>query len=335
MRISRADPDDQTGKRRRHFEISIDSPFTILNCRATQANTALPEYCDQGQVPVQRPQMSCGCPDAHAIDGSPSNSSAHLALVEQDLATPGSSRLRVNSTNSSANSSALPGMPRAAHVHDSPRVSGALSRPSQSDRRSEDPGSHPPSQPTSPGLFERERPIHLLRHPSFNPPAFDADEPPPPVPAGLLTPPPNYDLIVGTPSVDGLADYFTRLADYEGPGQQGPSQIDHLDTHADADIDPLSPGTDTGSEEATPTNEADPFSTIGVAVPVAPLDDDHDDSSDSGDDDPARPHRRGRVNVANPRTPGGRLVPSRSLEIVRPVMRLDMTGVVRRPGYED
>ncbi|KAK0752718.1 hypothetical protein B0T18DRAFT_433745 [Schizothecium vesticola] len=295
MRISRADPEDPTGKRRRHFEISIDSPFTILNCRATQANTALPEYCNQGQVPVQRPQMSCGCPDANPVDGSPSNSSAHLALVEQGTATPGSGRPRVDSVNSSV----LPGMPRPAHFQDSPRVSGALSRLPPAERRSEDPA----SQPTSPGLFDRGRPIHLLRHPSFNPPAFDADEPPPPVPAELLTPPPNYDLIVGTPSVDGLADYFTRLA---------------------------VPGTDTASDEATPTLETDPFSTIGVAGRAASLDDDHGDSSDSGDDDPARPHRRGRVNVANPRTPGGRLVPSRSLEIVRPVMRLDMTGVTRR-----
>ena len=49
MRISRADGDDPTGKRRRHFEISIDSPFTVLNCRATQANTSLPQYCGRDE----------------------------------------------------------------------------------------------------------------------------------------------------------------------------------------------------------------------------------------------------------------------------------------------
>jgi hypothetical protein len=47
----------------------------------------------------------------------------------------------------------------------------------------------------------------LLRNPSYNPPAFDAEEPPPP----LATPPPNYDHIFGTPSQNGLADYFARL----------------------------------------------------------------------------------------------------------------------------
>jgi hypothetical protein len=28
----------------------------------------------------------------------------------------------------------------------------------------------------------------------------------------MLTPPPGYDIVVGTPSVDGLQDYFTRYA---------------------------------------------------------------------------------------------------------------------------
>jgi arrestin-related trafficking adapter 3/6 len=51
-----------------------------------------------------------------------------------------------------------------------------------------------------------QRPIHMLRNPSYNPPAFDAEEPPPPI----MTPPPLYDHIIGTPSHDGLADYFAR-----------------------------------------------------------------------------------------------------------------------------
>ena len=51
-----------------------------------------------------------------------------------------------------------------------------------------------------------QRPIHFIRNPSYNPPAFDADDPPPP----LATPPPGYEQVVGTPSHDGLADYFAR-----------------------------------------------------------------------------------------------------------------------------
>jgi len=50
------------------------------------------------------------------------------------------------------------------------------------------------------------RPIHLLRAPSFNPPAFEDDVAPPP----LMTPPPKYDTMFAN---NGLADYFSRLAD--------------------------------------------------------------------------------------------------------------------------
>lgn len=311
MRISRLDPDDPAGKRRRHFEISIDSPFTVLNCRATQANTSLPQYCRGGTSPEQRQQTSCGCPDARVFDRSPSSSTAQLALVEQDAAaaSPNASRIGLDSVSSAA----LPHRPQAAHVHLQPgsRISTPLPLPLQSDAR---------------GLsseFDRDRPIHLLRHPSFNPPAFDADDPPPPLPADIMTPPPNYDLIVGTPSVDGLADYFSRLADYEGPGR-AISRPGSVPMTFD-EPDPLSSGTEgipTGGSISTP--DIDPFAaSAGLAG-------DDDESSESGEEDPARPHRRGRVNVVNPRTPGGRLVPSRSLEIERPVMRLDMAGVVRR-----
>ncbi|KAK3358499.1 hypothetical protein B0T24DRAFT_693544 [Lasiosphaeria ovina] len=303
MRISRSDPDDPTGKRRRHFEISIDSPFTVLNCRATQANTSLPQYSGRnGPAVGQRQQRSCGCSDAEVIDKSPSSSAAQLPLVEQDVLNPDGTRLRLDCVNSSN----LPSLPQAAHIQSSTRLGGASSRLGNSSSRSR--GQMLPSP------IERDRPIHLLRQPSFNPPAFDADDPPPPIPTDLLTPPPNYDVIIGTPSVDGLADYFTRLAMYEGPSQ------DTLPHDGDTAVG--------GGEVGRLLAESDPFASLYAASQLAVAAD--DDSSDSADEDPARPHRRGRVNIANPRTPGGRLVPSRSLEIERPVVRLDMTGVVRR-----
>lgn len=89
----------------------------------------------------------------------------------------------------------------------------------------------------------------MMRHPSYNPPAFDEEEPPPP----LATPPPQYDHIIGTPSHDGLADYFARL---------------------------------------------------GEAY----------DDDDDYDEDENRATSNGRVNVANPRTPGGRLARSMDLD---------------------
>lgn len=56
-----------------------------------------------------------------------------------------------------------------------------------------------------------QRPIHILRTPSYNPPASDAELPPP----TLFSPPPRYDHIIGTPSHDGLADYFARMSEDE------------------------------------------------------------------------------------------------------------------------
>lgn len=91
------------------------------------------------------------------------------------------------------------------------------------------------------------------------------------------TPPPQYDVIVGTPSVDGLADYFARLSEagYDGP----------------------------------------------------------DDDSDSADEGPERiMERGGRVNVAHPRTPGGRRAPSRSMELQRPPVQLRMDALPSAAG---
>ncbi|KAI1170145.1 hypothetical protein F4777DRAFT_135996 [Nemania sp. FL0916] len=243
MRISRLDPDDPAGKKRRHFEISIDSPFTVLDCRATQANTALPEYSGS-ERPIYHQHARCGCPDAEilATNPSPASSTGSIPSVSVE---PGSATAGIEG------SSVGIARPPLAHVQQHPAAS---------------------SQPV-------QRPMHLLRYPSHNPPAFDADDPPPPMP----TPPPQYDLVVGTPSVDGLADYFARLADYN-------------------------------------------------------VDDDGDE--DSGDDDEAvsirsrLTERTGRVNVPHPRTPGGRLVPSRSLEIQRPPVPppdgLHITGALRQ-----
>ena len=202
MRISRLDTDDPTGKKRRHFEISIDSPISLLNCRATQANLALPEY--SGANPnAPGPQHVCGCPNSALLSTSPVSSSGSIPTLE------------------SIGGEALPDLARPPQAHLS---TGAAV----------------------------QRPIHMLRNPSFNPPAFDADEPPPPI----ATPPPLYDHVIGTPSHDGLADYFARLAEHD--------------------------------DEQT------------------------DDEAES------RAFSRGRVNIANPRTPGGRI--ARSMDIDRSFM---------------
>ncbi|GJN71725.1 hypothetical protein PLICBS_005793 [Purpureocillium lilacinum] len=237
MRISRLDPEEPSGTKRRHFEISIDSPFTVLNCRATQANTNLPAYAGPTSHPSPF-QSACGCPDA--------------ASIATDI-SPNSSTGTLSAGPDSAND-VLPAPPQAAHL------SG--------------PGDSSPTRASAHGVGTQvePRPIHLMRHPSFNPPAFEDDVAPPAimVQAPAETPPPQYDVVVGTPSVDGLADYFSRLADY-------------------------------GYHD--------------------------DDSGSDSDESPARIlERSGRVNVSHPRTPGGRM-PSRSMEIRRPTVDLNLSDL--------
>lgn len=310
MRISRIDPEDPTGKRRRHFEISIDSPFTVLNCRATQANTALPQYNSPEVLGDHRTQTSCGCPDARVLStsgGTPDNSSGNL----------------VDNTNP-----ALPLPPQAAHLHTATHGVNGRSNSGSSTAAHASASGTSSTTATSANPLQRvreqesaARPMHLIRYPSFDPPPFNADNPPPP----MATPPPNYDMVVGTPSVDGMADYFKRLSHYEDPTQE---------TQAS--------GSGGGDGNGYFVSGALGSENASTPQPAAVQDDDdgEDTEVESDPDSPGARRfartvsRAGTVNVVNPRTPGGRLVPSRSFEIERPTtdFTLNMAGIMRRAG---
>ena len=173
MRLSKTDEVDPS--KRRHFEISIDSPFHILSCQATLANTALPAYSAPDTANLMTEHYECGCPNALPRRNSPSSLLPTLSSIGSDLNT---SSPTINVIQPSGERLTRP---EAAHIHDDPNS-------------------------------RLVRPIHLLRSPSFNPPAFSDDEPPPP----LMTPPPQYDSIVNGDPRGGLADYFARLADAVG-----------------------------------------------------------------------------------------------------------------------
>lgn len=167
MRISRKDADNPSSGKRRHFEISIDSPFTILNCRATKDNLALPEYSNLN-AGILGQQRVCGCPNSRLSTVSPAGSSGEVPTLN---------------TFNGGGQPEVPSLSRPPLAHLSGVNSGGVQRETQ------------------------PRPMHLIRAPSFNPPAFDAEQPPP---VFAQTPPPDYDNIIGTPSHDGLADYFAR-----------------------------------------------------------------------------------------------------------------------------
>lgn len=135
-----------------------------------------------------------------------------------------------------------------------------------------------PVPPLGPGdnTTPRIRPIQMLRYPSYAPPPFDADQPPP----SVSSPPPNYDNVVGTPSHDGLADYFARMANVYDENQGGGES-----ENEDEDEDDDEPESESGSESKIRRNVS----------------------------------RNGRVYISNPRSPGPR-APSNSMEINRDFM---------------
>lgn len=189
MRLSKPDAQDPT--KRRHFEISIDSPFHILSCRATQANISLPAYSSPN-APNPTPNNSlfeCGCPGAARRRISPTYVPTLQSLQANAGATENSEERSSTPTVQS------PGLARPPTAH--------LGGPASQQR----PSSHQATVPSSLQRQEQPRPMHLLRAPSFNPPAFDDSEPPPP----MITPPPDYGDIASPTS--GLADYFARLSD--------------------------------------------------------------------------------------------------------------------------
>ena len=103
----------------------------------------------------------------------------------------------------------------------------------------------------------------MLRYPSYAPPPFDADQPPPPI----ISPPPNYDNVIGTPSHDGLADYFARMANVYDNDQAAGEEENETEDERQSET-----GSESGNESKIRQNTS----------------------------------RNGRVYISNPMTPGDR-----------------------------
>ncbi|KAJ5091638.1 hypothetical protein NUU61_006508 [Penicillium alfredii] len=203
LRLSKVDERD-TGKRR-HFEISIDSPFHILSCKATQANIYLPAYTRPAAEPEPPAQeFECGCP------GAPLASRENYVPSNSDREDHNPALTRRGSTGRTFGRSFTNG-------------SGGLVRPPQA---------HLAQEPNARDDRAPPRPMHLLRVPSYAPPAFEDVPPPPP----LVTPPPEYTSIFSSDDREAvLEDYFSRLSFHD----EEPEEDDR--GHARVDV-PLTPG---------------------------------------------------------------------------------------------
>ncbi|KAK2813403.1 hypothetical protein FQN50_000719 [Emmonsiellopsis sp. PD_5] len=194
LRLSK--PDDQDPTKRRNFEVSIDSPFRIMPCLATQSNLNLPSYSHPETVQLKK-NLYCGCEQAKedSITPPPTGSGTGDGSSIADGSSADFARMSPPSNRSFASGSSGLSFPPQAHIQDA----------SNNDRA--------------------PRPMHLLRAPSFAPPSFEDLPPPPPLP----TPPPDYETIV--PDDDphaGLEDYFERLhiAEREYDELRGSSRVD-------------------------------------------------------------------------------------------------------------
>jgi hypothetical protein len=90
--------------------------------------------------------------------------------------------------------------------------------------------------------------MHIIRYPSYNPPAFDAEQPPP----ALETPPPMYDTIASPTT--GMADYFARYSD-----AYSTAELDRLEAAGD-EVEEVNSGEETeGEGSTTPTGRISPI----------------------------------------------------------------------------
>ena len=201
LRLSKLDEKDP-GKRR-HFEISIDSPFHLLSCKATQGNIYLPAYSSPNSDPVpQAQEYECGCPGAPLVN---------RARASSTIQPP---------TNDFMNLNAVSSMHPPSVSRSLTNGSGGLAPPPQAHLAHNESNDH--------GI----RPMHLLRAPSYAPPPFEDVPPPPP----LVTPPPEYTSIVGENDRETvLEDYFSRLSFYEEDNEDDERGRGRVDV-------PLTPG---------------------------------------------------------------------------------------------
>ncbi|OAX77313.1 hypothetical protein ACJ72_08391, partial [Emergomyces africanus] len=189
LRLSK--PDERDPSKRRHFEISIDSPFHIMSCLAAQSNLYLPAYSSPSQPQELNQNLACGCKNAADRNTRTPPSSSTFPPTPQPPTSPATTpttptTLTTNHNNNNNNNN-----------HD--------------------------RQTPTPRL------IHLLRTPSFAPPSFEELTPPPPLPTPPPDYTSIVPDDVDDPRA-GLHDYFERLhvaeREYEEGMRGRSSQVD-------------------------------------------------------------------------------------------------------------
>ncbi|SCV04202.1 LAMI_0H14224g1_1 [Lachancea mirantina] len=216
--------------KRKHYEISIDSPIHVLHKLCSHANTLLPSYDTHALIPgadyskfgnksvnlyhdsnlyfpkdiINSPVMS---PEVHAMDERIGFSSRTHAPNQSQL-HHGSSHRRSDDQKTNLDDAILNSPELKSNIYHPENLQPELASPQ--------------AIPLSPISSPIARPIHLIRTPSFEPPPFDADCSPPPMKSGLVISgapihPPTYDDVLSADGIrfNGVKPGFT-ITDVDG-----------------------------------------------------------------------------------------------------------------------
>ncbi|RCK64863.1 Arrestin-related trafficking adapter 3 [Candida viswanathii] len=220
LRISRLDPNNP--EKRKHYEISIDSPLHVLNSMCSHGNTLLPAYDDliprtgssrsllarhsgdntplsPGVTPVEHSNHSRSASIGNGIfgrfnspsGGSGSNSNNNSSRSRSGSYTPGDNEVDrpltpIEFHHISAGLEDAGVVEREADMHLEANLYQPKDEANVTAINSPQAMPHPGTF-TSPLMLPVQRPIHLLRQPSTMPPPFEADVAPPPLE------PPSYE----------------------------------------------------------------------------------------------------------------------------------------------
>ncbi|KAI5966001.1 hypothetical protein CANMA_003386 [Candida margitis] len=170
LRISKIDPDNSA--KRKHYEISIDSPIHVLSPLAAHNNTLLPAYDDLVDTPPPQQAMN-GNNVASVISPSVNPLSPEVIAVDGNSQQPIefhhiSTDLDVGATERDADMHLEANLYKPKDDSTITTINSPQAKP------------HPETF-TSPLMSPVQRPIHLIRKPSTAPPPFEESAKSPPV----------------------------------------------------------------------------------------------------------------------------------------------------------
>ncbi|CDK28726.1 unnamed protein product [Kuraishia capsulata CBS 1993] len=172
IRVSKANPTAADPKKRKHFEISIDSPMHVFSPLAVHANTLLPAYTSYAEQAAPDPSTHAYYDDIPLSPGVVPIENSLDGIMSPDFHLGANLYQPSNIPEELKSPQAVPFSPAITpEMMVSPELA-ARGRSSTS------------------VTAKLTRPIQLIRRPSFDPPPFDADIAPPP-----FSDPPAYSSI--------------------------------------------------------------------------------------------------------------------------------------------